>query len=376
ADSAGVRVGELDGFVLVVARRVHVCELRSIRAPYEIGHVDVVAQHGAVIGRSVLETDHLRVVHVDDYARDHRDHTVTWIRALPVIQVRVAHARVDEIHVADVAIILLLCSDLFRVRRPENDWTIAVYPACVVGCVAEIFLAVRGQLLLATRGDVADPEIPVANECDALSVRRHSRRRSERTGSRRRIVHRVAGAAANVTAPASPPDVEDDVLSIRGQLGALRRNVARIDRARARMTQGLRHFGSLEQRSGRLFRGIDDHPFGAGWSRVLIVEPVVGQPRGSNGAAAYKLVEVRREHLHRAVVVGRGEYSLLSMDCRRGSDDRASESYAEMATEVDGTMGASDVHCRAGKWKSASAAIDAASAAHGVRAATLAGCKS
>src|SRR5262249_39346140 len=68
--------------------------------------------------------------------------------------------------------ILLERGDLLRVGRPDEDCTIALGPAGVVGGVAEVLYAVgRERRLLAAR-DVAHVEIPVANERRALAVGR------------------------------------------------------------------------------------------------------------------------------------------------------------------------------------------------------------
>ena len=52
--------------------------------------------------------------------------------------VGMADGRVDEIHLADVALVLLLSGDLLRVGRPAKDRAIAAAPAGVVGGVTEI----------------------------------------------------------------------------------------------------------------------------------------------------------------------------------------------------------------------------------------------
>src|SRR6185503_16828323 len=80
--------------------------------------------------------------------------------------------RLDQEHVADFPFVLLLRRDLFRVRRPEQNRAFAARPAGIVRRVAEIFLAVFGELTLLTARDVANPEVPVANERGLRPVRR------------------------------------------------------------------------------------------------------------------------------------------------------------------------------------------------------------
>ncbi len=83
-----------------------------------------------------------------------------------------ADARVDQIHLADVALVLLKRRDFLRVRRPHEDWPIAASPSGVVGGIAEILHAVLRQLRLLAGCDIAHPEVPVANERGLLLVRR------------------------------------------------------------------------------------------------------------------------------------------------------------------------------------------------------------
>src|SRR2546422_4811943 len=119
-----------------------------------------------------LQARDAAAVHVDDDALDHRDDLVAGQRILPRLQRRMADLRVDEVHLADVALVLLEGRDLFRVRRPDENRAIAFRPAGVVGGVAEVLHAVGRERGFLAAGDVADPQIPVANERGALAVRR------------------------------------------------------------------------------------------------------------------------------------------------------------------------------------------------------------
>ena len=100
-------------------------------------------------------------------------------RILPRAQHRVpaVDRRLDEIHVADLALVLLLRRDLLAVGRPRQRRRRARRPAGVARRVAEVLLAVGRELALLAGGDVAHPEVPVADEDRLAAVRRHRRRR-------------------------------------------------------------------------------------------------------------------------------------------------------------------------------------------------------
>ncbi len=91
-------------------------------------------------------------------------------RIFPRLKFRMANARVDQIHLADVAFVLLKRGDLPGVGRPSQDRTVAPCPASVVGGVAEILDAVFGELGFLAGTHVSHPEIPVANERGLLAV--------------------------------------------------------------------------------------------------------------------------------------------------------------------------------------------------------------
>jgi len=82
-----------------------------------------------------------RRVHDDPVKRGKRLIPGQWI--FPRLKFRMANTRVDQIHLADVAFVLLKRGDLPGIRRPSHDWTVAPCPAGVVGGVAEILDAVR-----------------------------------------------------------------------------------------------------------------------------------------------------------------------------------------------------------------------------------------
>src|SRR5438270_4228658 len=79
----------------------------------------------------------------------------------------------DEVHIAYRALVLLEGGDPSRVWRPNENRTITLRPAGVVGRVAKILLTVGGELTLAPGSNVANPEVVVPNERSALAVGRN-----------------------------------------------------------------------------------------------------------------------------------------------------------------------------------------------------------
>src|SRR5437868_15209777 len=98
--------------------------------------------------RRHLESNHARLIsaNVDDHALNRWNDAVARKRIFPGTQLGMADARIDQVHLTDVALILLERGDLFRVGRPYENGTVAGRPARVVGRVAEVLDAVLGQL--------------------------------------------------------------------------------------------------------------------------------------------------------------------------------------------------------------------------------------
>ncbi len=178
ADGArrGVRHAQL--LAPVIARGRDERDRRSVGAPLHVGPLaaarDVVAERRSVLVGRHLEPDDLSGIDLDADALNHRDRVVARQRILPRLQRRMPGVRVDEVHLADASLILLERRDLLRVRRPDEDRPIAARPSGVVRRVAEILHAVRGHGRLPAARDVAQPQIPIADERGALAVgRRH-----------------------------------------------------------------------------------------------------------------------------------------------------------------------------------------------------------
>ena len=79
-------------------------------------------------------------------------------------ELRMAVGDGHEVHLAVFALVLLEGGDLFGVGRPDEDGVVAHLPSGVVGGVAEVLDAVGGELGLFAGGDVAYPEVVVADE--------------------------------------------------------------------------------------------------------------------------------------------------------------------------------------------------------------------
>ena len=105
-DGPGGRVSNPQLHVLVVARGRHERDLGAVGAPVDVGPVaaatdDVIAERAAMgIGRHGEARDPRRL-DVDHHPVQHEDVLVSRQRIFPRLQLRMADARVDEIHLAD-----------------------------------------------------------------------------------------------------------------------------------------------------------------------------------------------------------------------------------------------------------------------------------
>ena len=202
ADAAGRRIRHAQRRLLVVSRRRDERDALRVGRPLHVGPVaaaarEVVAQRRAMLVGIHLESDHLRGIHVDDDPLDHRHHVVTREWILPGLQLWMARLGADEIHFADLALVLLERRDLLRVGRPHHDWPVAAGPPGVVGRVSEILHAVRRQRGFLAGGGVADPEVPIADEDGAFAVRRrHIISDRASSAAARRRARRTSAAAA------------------------------------------------------------------------------------------------------------------------------------------------------------------------------------
>src|SRR5205085_7038421 len=99
----------------------HERQVRRVGAPLHVdafaAALDVVAQGGAMLVGRYLGAHDAQRLEVDDETLDGGDYRVARQGILPRLELRMARPRVDEIHVADAALVLLECRDLPRVRR-------------------------------------------------------------------------------------------------------------------------------------------------------------------------------------------------------------------------------------------------------------------
>src|SRR5215469_152697 len=119
-----------------------------------------------------LKANKARAIQVDYYAQYRRYYGIAGQRILPFFESWMAYLRVDKVHFAVAALVLLVRCDLSGVRRPKDDWPIAVRPAGVVRGVAEVLNTVSGQLRFFSTGNVSHPQIVIANEDSVFSIRR------------------------------------------------------------------------------------------------------------------------------------------------------------------------------------------------------------
>ena len=175
ADGARCHVGDTELRALVVARRGHKGDARSVRVPLHIGPLpasarDVVAERGTVLVGGHLKPRDGRRIDVDDDALDRRDDAVTGERIGPRRQHRMPGVRVDQVHHPHAALVLLEGRDLPRVGRPHHDRAVRVLPARIVRRIAEALHAVLRELRLLAGGDVLHPEVEVLDVDGALPV--------------------------------------------------------------------------------------------------------------------------------------------------------------------------------------------------------------
>ncbi len=162
ADRAGRRVGHAELLMLVIARGGHEREGRAIGAPLHVVPLAVAAGQVVTERRPVLVGRHLQAdnglgSNIDHDAVNHRHDLVARQRVFPRLQGRVPDLRVDEVHLANLALVLLERRDLLRIGRPAHNRPVALRPAGVIGRVAEVRHAIGGQRRFRTSRDIAHP---------------------------------------------------------------------------------------------------------------------------------------------------------------------------------------------------------------------------
>src|ERR1700683_5495711 len=163
--------------LLVIARSGNERNVRAIRRPLHVGPFaaragHVVAERGAVLMGPDLEAKPSRSLEIDHHALDRGDHRVAREGVLPFLQFGMADFRADQIHFADTALVLLKRGDLFRIGRPNQDRAVAAGPSGVIGGVAEVLHAIGGELRFFAAGNVANPEVVIADIRRRFTIRR------------------------------------------------------------------------------------------------------------------------------------------------------------------------------------------------------------
>jgi hypothetical protein len=167
ADRARRRVGHAQRHVAGITGDGDERDVRAVGVPLHVQQPvadgDVVVDRRALRVRRHLQPHHARGLDLDDHAVHAERHGVRRQRVAPLLQLRRAHVRRDQVHVADAAGILLERLDPPRVRRPHQQRHRAPRPARVVRGVAEVLHAVRRERAVLARLQVAHPQVVVAD---------------------------------------------------------------------------------------------------------------------------------------------------------------------------------------------------------------------
>ncbi len=122
AHRAGVGIGDTEPLVPAVARGGNQGQRLAVRRPLQVVPVarrvatDVITKARQALLRRHLEAYRSVVGDIDHHRLNHEHVLVPSERIFPLLQMRMAQPRVDQVHVADLALILLVSSDAFGIR--------------------------------------------------------------------------------------------------------------------------------------------------------------------------------------------------------------------------------------------------------------------
>lgn len=175
ADGAGGDIGDTEGFVFVVTGGGDEGEGFRVGRPLDVvpaaRTTHIVAECRPVLVGRHFETNDVAGGDIDDHSLNRGDVPVADEGVAPGFERGVADGDGDHVHHAGVALVLLEGGDVAGIGRPNEDGVVGVGPAGVVGGVAEVGDAVMGELGFGAGVDVAEPEIPIAEEGGAGAVR-------------------------------------------------------------------------------------------------------------------------------------------------------------------------------------------------------------
>ena len=332
AHRAGAGVGDAQNGLLVVAGTRYEGHLGGVVAPFQVREGasagDMVAHGRAVLVRRHVEAHQARVggrVEIQHDAVDAEDDRVLGERIAPGVQLRMAHLGVHHVHHAHAARIVLEGGDPAAVGGPAQHGSGASHPARVVGGVAEVLLAVEGQLRLLPGPRLAHPEVVVADERLLRLVGRDdaggaAKGRLEAHGYRHVVGAALFRAALQLLAAvadraaAEGAAVFPEIISLgreenhRRAGNELPPRQARRRRGRARHArQRVRHPLVVEGRLAAACTGVDHQVLAALRGLVPVPEAAVRHPLGIDRAVEHQRVHVLPQMAFRAGVVLRGE---------------------------------------------------------------------
>ena len=206
-----------------------------------------------------------------------------------------------------------------------------MHPAGVVGGVAESLHAIGGELRFLSRGDVAHPQVVVADERRALAIGRRQigrRRAAPRRGHARcfAIAHRGAAAPSLWIAGEAFVAHAHENRPVGRVLERVEGQTVRIVLRTGGCRESSGEAGLVEGARSRSARGIDGDELEAGGRCDAIPEAIVRPPGGTHASAVDERHGVRRELPFRARIVSGGDGALLGCRgatqecdrCRRG----------------------------------------------------------